>query len=105
MKALNLHGVNNLIYEDVPVPVAGEGEVLLKIRACGICSSDEDRVLHTGTYHFPTIPGHEFAGQIVGIGEGVDKKIFREKSKCISASSMQKVYCLQYGRICHVYGL
>lgn len=72
MKALNLHAVGDLRYEDVPMPVAGEGEVLLRVRAAGICGSDIQRVLTKGTYHFPTIPGHEFAGEVVALGEGVD---------------------------------
>ncbi|MBP5521938.1 MAG: galactitol-1-phosphate 5-dehydrogenase [Bacteroidales bacterium] len=65
MKALNLHAVGDLRYEEVPNPVRGEGEVLLKIKACGICGSDIPRIFKKGTYHFPTIPGHEFSGQIV----------------------------------------
>lgn len=72
MKALNLHGVGDLRFEEVPTPVAKEGEVLLKIKACGICGSDIPRVMTKGTYHFPTIPGHEFAGQIVEVGKGCD---------------------------------
>lgn len=72
MKALVLESVGNLIYEDVPTPVPQDGEVLLKVKACGICSSDFDRCLKTGTYHFPTIPGHEFAGEIAAVGSGVD---------------------------------
>jgi L-iditol 2-dehydrogenase len=65
MKALNLHAVGDLRYEEVPNPVRGEGEVLLKVKACGICGSDIPRIFKKGTYHFPTIPGHEFSGQIV----------------------------------------
>ncbi len=65
MKALNLHAIGDLRYEDVPMPMRGKGEVLMKIRACGICGSDLPRVFTKGTYHFPTIPGHEFAGEIV----------------------------------------
>ena len=65
MKALNLHGVGDLRHEDVAMPVRGVGEVLLKIRAVGICGSDIPRVFAKGTYHFPTIIGHEFAGEIV----------------------------------------
>lgn len=65
MKALNLHAVGDLRYEDVPMPVRQAGEVLLKVHACGICGSDLPRVFTKGTYHFPTIPGHEFAGEIV----------------------------------------
>ena len=65
MKALNLHAVGDLRYEDVPMPVRQAGEVLLKVHACGICGSDLPRVFTKGTYPFPTIPGHEFAGEIV----------------------------------------
>lgn len=65
MKALNLHGIGDLRYEDVPMPVCGHDEVLLKVHACGICGSDLPRIFTKGTYRFPTIPGHEFAGEIV----------------------------------------
>lgn len=65
MKALNLHAVGNLRYEETAMPVRQSDEVLLKVRACGICGSDIPRIFTKGTYHFPTIPGHEFAGEIV----------------------------------------
>jgi len=74
MKALNLTAIGKLEYMDIPDPKPQKGEVLLKIKACGICGSDVPRVLTKGTYHFPTVVGHEFAGQIVDLGEGVDKK-------------------------------
>lgn len=72
MKACVLRAVGQLCYEEVPTPEPKRGEVLLQIKRCGICSSDIDRVFQTGTYHFPTIPGHEFSGQIVALGEDVD---------------------------------
>lgn len=65
MKALNLHAVGDIRFETVPMPVRRADEVLLKIHACGICGSDLPRIFTKGTYHFPTIPGHEFAGEIV----------------------------------------
>ena len=65
MKALNLYGVGDLRYEEVPCPERKPGEVLLKIKAVGICGSDIPRVFTKGTYHFPTIREHEFAGEIV----------------------------------------
>ena len=71
MKACVLHAVGDLRYEDVPNPEPREGEVLLEIRASGICGSDIARVFTKGTYRFPTIPGHEFAGEIVETGKGV----------------------------------
>lgn len=65
MNAAVLHAVGDLRYEQVPVPEVLEDEVLIKIKACGVCGSDIPRVFTKGTYHFPTIPGHEFAGEIV----------------------------------------
>lgn len=65
MNAAVLHAVGDLRYEKVPMPAPGRDEVLLKVMACGICGSDIPRVFTKGTYHFPTIPGHEFAGMIV----------------------------------------
>ena len=69
MKALNLHAVGDLRYEEVPDPIRQEGEVLLKVKACGICGSDIPRIFKKGTYHFPTIPGHEFSGEITEAGD------------------------------------
>lgn len=80
MKALVLEGVGKLVYRKVDTPVPKTGEVLLKIMACGICSSDFDRCLKTGTYHFPTIPGHEFAGRIESVGPGVDSSLIGRRA-------------------------
>lgn len=66
---MNLHGVGDLRLDEVARPVPGAGEVLLRVRACGICGSDIPRVFSKGTYHFPTIIGHEFAGEIVEAGD------------------------------------
>ncbi len=65
MNAAVLHAVGDLRYEQVPVPEVHEGEVLMKVMAAGVCGSDLPRIYEKGTYHFPTIPGHEFAGKIV----------------------------------------
>lgn len=77
MKALNLYGVNDLRYDEVPRPVPQVGEVLLKVWACGICGSDIPRVFEKGTYHFPTIIGHEFAGEII---EAEDESLLGRKA-------------------------
>lgn len=80
MKALVLEEIGKLVYKDVATPQPKDGEVLLKIKACGICSSDFDRCLKTGTYHFPTIPGHEFSGKIVGVGANVDSVLIGKRA-------------------------
>lgn len=65
MKGSVLYGINDLRYTDIPMPVIGYNDVLVQVKACGICGSDVNRVFKTGTYHFPTIIGHEFAGVVV----------------------------------------
>ena len=79
MKACNLHGIGDLRYEDHPVPKLEKDEVLLQVQAAGICGSDIPRVFEKGTYHFPTIPGHEFAGVIVDAAEP-DRKLIGRKA-------------------------
>ena len=73
MKAASLYGIGDLRVIDIPIPKCNEDEVLIKIKNCGICGSDIGRVLYKGTYHFPTVPGHEFSGVIVYDPKGKDK--------------------------------
>ncbi len=80
MKACVLEGISQLKYKDVEIPVMKKGEVLVNVKACGICSSDIPRIFTTGTYHFPTIPGHEFCGQIVDAAEDVDKSYIGKRA-------------------------
>ncbi len=72
MKAAVLHAPADVRFEDVPIPVVGPGEVLLRIRAAGNCGSDLKRIMVEGTWVFPCIPGHEFSGEVAELGEGVD---------------------------------
>ena len=69
MHALVLHAVGDLRYESVPRPQAGAGDALVRVRFCGVCGSDIPRCFTKGTYHFPTICGHEFAGVIESLGD------------------------------------
>lgn len=71
MKAAVLHAPGDLRVEDVPVPEIGPNDVLIEVKAAGICGSDIGRVMVTGTYRFPTIPGHEFAGRVERVGDAV----------------------------------
>lgn len=71
MDAIVLHGVSDLRYEQVPIPKLGPGTVRVRIGFCGVCGSDIPRCFVKGTYHFPTICGHEFAGTIDAVGDGV----------------------------------
>ncbi len=65
--------------KDVPVPPIAPDQVLVRVRACGVCGSDmhfyetdaEDYILYPGLTRFPAILGHEFAGEVVEVGRDV----------------------------------
>lgn len=64
MKAYVLNAIGQLDFMEVAEPVLKEGQVLVEVKAAGICGSDIPRIYENGTYHFPTIPGHEFSGVV-----------------------------------------
>ncbi|MBI3971208.1 MAG: alcohol dehydrogenase catalytic domain-containing protein [Chloroflexi bacterium] len=72
MKAVMLYGPEQMEVVDLPDPVPGPGEVLVRIEACSMCGSDLE------AYHgwhpkvtYPRVLGHESAGTVVALGEGV----------------------------------
>lgn len=73
MKAWVLHGVDDIGYEEVDKPVVESGEVLVKVKAAGICGSDIPRIYQTGAHRHPLIPGHEYSGQVVEVSKDVDE--------------------------------
>lgn len=80
MKAVVTHGPQDYRLEELPVPQAGPGEVILKVDHAGVCASDMKCFFGAG--HFwgdghragyvqaPITAGHEFAGEVVQLGEG-----------------------------------
>ena len=70
MRAAVYRGVNDVRVETVPVPEIGPGEVLVRIRACGICGTDLKKI-HTGSHSAPRIFGHEMTGEIAAAGNNV----------------------------------
>lgn len=75
MKAYVLHGIADLRYEDIPIPSCPSGWGIVKVKAAGICSSDIPRIMTKGTYHFPTIPGHEFSGVVESVADEENQKL------------------------------
>jgi 2-desacetyl-2-hydroxyethyl bacteriochlorophyllide A dehydrogenase len=72
MKALVLEEYNKLNYKDVPDPEPGPDEVLIQVKACGICGSDVHGMDgSTGRRKPPLIMGHEASGVIIGTGNAV----------------------------------
>ncbi|MDP2952871.1 MAG: NAD(P)-dependent alcohol dehydrogenase, partial [Chloroflexota bacterium] len=75
MLAAVLHGKLDLRLEHRPIPLPGPGQVLVRIVAVGICGSDvhfwKDGRIGTRVVERPMILGHECAGEVVALGEGV----------------------------------
>jgi len=105
MKAYVLHGIGDLRYEDWPMPELRPGWALVKVSAAGICSSDIPRIFEKGTYHFPTIPGHEFCGLVEAVADGADSGWIGKRvgvfplipcKQCLSCQKGQYETCEHY---------
>jgi L-iditol 2-dehydrogenase len=72
MRAGVYRGKGVVRVEEVPVPEVHEGEVLIKVAACGICGTDIKKIFY-GYVEPPQILGHEVAGTVVAVGRGVTK--------------------------------
>lgn len=81
MKAIVSYSPHDYRYEDYPKPEAGPGEIVLKVKGCGICAGDV-KAFHGGIriwgtssenryIEAPCIGGHEFYGEVAELGEGV----------------------------------
>jgi 2-desacetyl-2-hydroxyethyl bacteriochlorophyllide A dehydrogenase len=73
MKAIVFQGINKMTLEARNIPEPGPDEVLIRVKACGICGTDP-HILH-GIWPggFPLIPGHEASGEVVALGQKVKK--------------------------------
>ncbi len=73
MRAVVIPSPRRVQIAEVPMPEAGEGEIVVQVRACGVCGTDVH--IYQGEYlgDYPVIPGHEFAGEVVEVGHGVSR--------------------------------
>ena len=89
MQAVVKYGKENGMVElrDMPVPEIGAGDVLLEVKACGICGSDIEmwRGFSSSPTHLPVIMGHEFCGVIDKAGTEV--KTFKPGDRVVSETS------------------
>jgi propanol-preferring alcohol dehydrogenase len=81
MKAMILKSITDLelneyplVMTDMPDPVPGDNEVLIKVRACGVCHTELDEIEgRTPPPVFPVIPGHQVIGKVAAAGRNVKK--------------------------------
>ena len=69
-----------LVMRERPLPVAGAGELLIEVKACGVCRTDL-HVVDGELPHpkLPIVPGHEVVGRVAAIGAGVSGFVLRER--------------------------
>lgn len=96
MKAWVLHGINDFRYEEVEKPIVSEDEVLVEVKAVGICGSDIPRTYKDGAHNMPLIIGHEFAGQVVATGKRVGVFPLIPCKKCTPCRNKQYEMCRNY---------
>jgi L-iditol 2-dehydrogenase len=112
MKAVVMRGPDQYGVEEVDIPTPGRKEALVRIRAVAICGSDPK--VFSGGYlsinwppAFPFIPGHEFAGEVVALGEGVTEFKVGDRvageahcgcGTCANCKAGHYNLCLNYGK-------
>ncbi len=81
MQADRLHAIGDLRCDSVDIPQPQGTELLLRVGACGICGSDLPRVFEHGSSNgkYPLTIGHEFAGEVVAVGEAADASLIGAK--------------------------
>ena len=80
MKAAVVYGPRDIRITEIPTPQPGPGEILVKVKACGVCATDVKILGGTGLPNeLPTILGHEVAGTIEAIGEGATGFVLDER--------------------------
>jgi L-iditol 2-dehydrogenase len=104
MKAQVFRGVNQLSYEEIPLPEIASDEVLVQVRVVGLCQSDIKKIKYP-LYEPPRIFGHETAGTIAAVGSEVknwqvgDRIVVLHHIPC-----MHCAYCLNENfSMCEVY--
>ncbi len=72
MKAAFYEAPHKVDVHEAPRPEPGKDEVVVRVEACGLCGTDQH--IYRGGFlpHYPLIGGHEMAGEVAAIGEGVD---------------------------------
>ncbi len=111
MKALVLTAPNEFSVTDVADPAPGPFEVLCRVERVGICGTDVHMV--RGDYpmwpaYYPFIPGHEWSGQVVGLGPGAEDFGWAAGDRVVGSSHAPCSYCANCVRgrynLCLQYG-
>jgi len=73
MRAVRLFAPGDVRCVEIEEPrIQQDDEVIVKVKACGVCGSDIPRVMVKGAYRYPITIGHEFAGEVQAVGPAVE---------------------------------
>ena len=107
MKAWVLHKIGDFRCGEVERPRISDHEVLVAVKAVGICGSDIPRVYWDGAHRMPLIIGHEFSGQVIETGERADRAWLGKRvgifplipcRECMPCMNRQYEMCRHYNR-------
>jgi alcohol dehydrogenase len=107
--AVVLQGPRKLTTRDLPVPVVGDDDGVLRVEACGLCGTDHE--LYTGALAIgvPVVPGHEIVGVVealgdraaerwsVGVGDRVAVEVFQSCGTCVACLAGDFRHCRRHG--------
>jgi len=92
MRAAELVEIGRIAHRDVPEPVPGTGEIVLRTRAVGLCGTDLKAYVRGHPFFTPPcILGHEFTGDVLALGEGVER--FRIGDTVVAAPYVECGVC------------
>jgi L-iditol 2-dehydrogenase len=86
MKVARLHAPGDLRVEDAPIPEAGPGDLVIRVRTCSTCGTDA-KIFRFGHHHIslPRVLGHEVAGEVTEVGSGVEGWSVGDRVQVIAA--------------------
>jgi len=75
VRAAVLTGIGHVVLQDRPEPVARPGWVVVRVESASLCGTDSHQFDGRIDTPFPRVPGHDFAGRVVSVGDGVDASL------------------------------
>ena len=91
-------GVRDISVQDIPTPVAGPGEVLVRLRATAICTWEQRSYSGAQGNKFPFVGGHEMAGEVAAIGHGTDTDLQVGERVALGSASCGRCHWCKTGQ-------
>jgi D-arabinitol dehydrogenase (NADP+) len=102
MKAVVYDEPGHFLVRQVPIPLPAFGELLLRVLVAGVCGTDLH--LHAGEFGptYPLTPGHEFVGEVVSVGPGVNEDLVGHRfvvdntascGRCVECRRARPAFC------------